>query len=62
MFVHLHESKFFFTLGLRSGYYHIRHSPETWHKSAITTIFVKYKFIRMQYELAQEPAYFTTLM
>ena len=35
----LHGSKFFTSLDLKSGYYHINLSPETRHKSAFTTIF-----------------------
>ena len=35
---HLHASRFFTSLGLRSGYYHIKLSPEARHVSAFTTI------------------------
>ena len=57
----LHSSKFFTSFDLRSGYYHIKLSPEMRHKSAFTTIFGKYKFLKMLFGIAQGQAYFTVV-
>ena len=40
-------------LDLKSRYYHITLSPATRHKSAITTIFAIYEFLKMPFILAQ---------
>ena len=55
----LHLSKFVTSLDLRSGYYHLKFSPWTGHKSAFTTILGKYKFLRIPFGLAWGPQYFT---
>ena len=55
------KSEFFTSLDLRSGYYYIKLSTEIGHKGAFTTIFLKYKFLRMSFGLAQGPVYFTIL-
>ena len=57
-----HDPKFFTSLDLRSGYYHIKFSPEMRHKSAFTTIIGKSVFLRMPFGFAQGAAYFTILM
>ena len=62
MLTHLHESKFFTSLDMGSGYYHIKLSQETRHISTFTTIFSKYKFLRLPFGLTQGPAYFTALI
>ena len=58
----LYNSKFFISLNLRSGYYHIKLSPKTRYKSACTTIFGRYKYLTMLFRLAQGPVNFTALM
>ena len=62
MLVCMCESKFFTSLDLSSGYYHLKLSPETRRKGEFTTIFGKHNFLIMLIGLAQGPAYFTTLM
>ena len=57
-----HDPKFFTSLDLRSGYYHIKFSPEMRHNSAFTTIIGKSEFLRMPFGFAQGAAYFTILM
>ena len=47
----LHESKFFTSIDMRGGYYHIKFSPKTRYESALTTIFGKYEFLRMPFGL-----------
>ena len=62
MLAWLQSSKYFTSLDLRSGYYNIKLSPETNHRSAFTAILSKCKFLRMPFGLMQGPAYFTPQM
>ena len=62
MLAFLFDSKSVISLDLRNGYYHIKHSPERRYKSAFTTIFGKYKFLRMPFRLVQGSAQFTAMM
>ena len=62
MLARLRLSKFFSSLYLRSGFNHIKLSPETRHKNTFTTTFGRYEFLRMPFDPAQGPAYFTVLM
>ena len=57
MLAKLKYSKYF-----TSQYYHIELCSEKRHKSAFTTIFGKFEFLRMPFGLAQGPAYFTLLI
>ena len=57
MYSFLHKSKLLSSLDLRSGYYHVKFSPETRHISAFTSIFGMYEFLNMQGQ-----AYFTALI
>ena len=56
------DSGFFISLHMRSGYHHIKLSPEMRHNRAFTTIFSKYTFLRIPFGLALGPAYFTELI
>ena len=58
----LRTSKYFTSLDLGSGYYHIKLSPATRHKSVFITIFGKCKFLMMPFGLSQGKAYFTALL
>ena len=58
----LQSSKFLISSKLRSGYCHGKLSLETRYKSAFTTIFWKYEFLKMIFGLAQVLAYSIALM
>ena len=47
----LRTSNYHTSLDLRNGYYHIKLSPTTRHKSAFTTIHGKYEFLRIPFGL-----------
>ena len=53
MLAKLWLSKFFIGLNIRSGYYHMKLSPERRHKCPFTTIFGKYKFLSHTIEIAK---------
>ena len=56
------NSKFFTTLGLRSGYHHIALDKDAIKKTAFVTPFGKYEYMKVPFSLAQAPAYFQNLM
>ena len=62
MYVKLKGAKFFSTINLRSGYYHIALGKHSRAKMAFVTPFGKYKFLQVPFGLAQAPAYFQHLM
>ena len=62
MLAHFCKYKFCTGLDVRKGYYHMKLSPETRHKGAFFTIFVKYEFHRIPFGIPQDPAYFSALM
>lgn len=62
MYTKLNGAKFFTTLDLCSGYYHITLAPEARAKTAFITPFGKYKFNKVPFRLAQAPAYFQKLI
>ena len=62
MYVQLKGAKFFSTIDLRSGYYHIALGKDSRAKTAFVTPFGKYKFLQVPFGLAQVPAYFQHLM
>ena len=58
----LKGTKFFSTIDLRSGYYHIALGKDSRAKTAFVTPFGKYEFLQVPFGLAQAPAYFQHLM
>ena len=62
MYANLCGAKFFTTLDLRSGYYHIALNKESKAKTAFVTPFGKYEFNAVPFGLAQAPAYFQQLI
>ena len=49
------EQRSFTTCDLHSGYYNIKLDEESILKSAFTTVFVKFKFLRLPFSLSQGP-------
>ena len=62
MYGRLKGAKYFTTLDLRSGYYHIGLSENSKAKMAFVTPFGKYQFEVVPFGLAQAPAYFQKLI
>ena len=62
MYVKLKGAKVFSTIDLKSGYHHIALGKSSRAKTAFVTPFGKYKFLMVQFGLAQAPAYFQLLM
>ena len=62
MYGRLKGAKYFTTLDLRSGYYHISLSENSKAKMAFVTPFHKYQFEVVPFGLAQAPAYFQQLI
>ena len=62
MYGRLKGAKYFTTLDLRSGYYHIGLSENSKAKMAFITPFSKYQFEVVPFGLAQVPAYFQQLI
>ena len=62
MLTRLKDYKYFYEYWLEKWILPYQVSPETRHRSAFTTIFGKYEFLRMPFDLAQPPVYFIALM
>ena len=62
MYAKLKGAKFFSTIDLRSGYYHIALGKESRAKTAFVMPFGKYEFLQVPFGLAQAPAFFQHLM
>ena len=58
----LNEAKYFITLDLRAGYYHIPLDKSSIPKTAFNSPFRKYEYIKVPFGLVQVPAYFQELM
>ena len=58
MYTKLKGAKFFSTIDLRSGYYHIALGKDSCAKTAFVTPFGKYEFLQVPFGLAQAPAYY----
>ena len=56
------QLKYFSTLDLQAGYHHIPLDEASIPKTAFTSPFVKYKYIKVPFRLTQAPAYFQELM
>ena len=62
MFAKLKGARFFSTIDLRSGYYHIGLTSESRAKSAFVVPMGKWEFKRTPFGLSQAPAYFQLLI
>ena len=62
MYTKLKGAKFFSTIDLRSGYYHIALGKDSRAKTAFVMPFGKYEFLQVPFGLAQAPAFFQHLM
>ena len=62
IFSQLNGAKHFSTLDLRAGYHHIGLTTDSIPKTAFTSQFGKYEYVKVPFGLAQAPAYFQELM
>ena len=62
IFSQLNGAKYFCTLDLRAGYHHIRLTADSIPKTAFTSPFGKYEYLKVPFGLAQAPAYYQELM
>ena len=62
IFSQLNGAKYFSTLDLWAGYHHIPLDESSIPKTAFTSPFGKYKYIKVPFGLTQAPAYFQELM
>ena len=62
IFSQLNGAKYFSTLDLRAGYHHIELTTDLIPKTAFTSPFGKYEYVKVPFGLAQGPAYFQELM
>ena len=62
IFSQLNGAKYFSTLDLRAGYHHIGLTTDLIPKTAFTSPFSKYEYVKVPFRLAQAPAYFQELM
>ena len=58
----LNGAKYFSTLGLQAGYQHIPLDEASIPKTAFTSPFGKYKYIKVPFRLTQAPAYLQELI
>ena len=61
IFSHLNGAKYFSILDLRAGYHHIPLDEASIPKTAFTSPFGKYEYIKVLFRLAKAPAYFQEL-
>ena len=62
IFAKLGKARFYTTLDLISGYYHIAHDNHSIKKTAFVAPFGKYEYLKVPFGLAQAPAYFQNVM
>ena len=62
IFSQLNGAKYFSTLDLRAGYHHIGLMTDSIPKTAFTSPFGKYEYVKVPFGLAQAPTYFQELM
>ena len=62
IFSQLNGAKYFSTLDLRAGYHHIGLTTDSIPKTAFTSPFGKYEYVKVPFGLAQVPVYFKELM
>ena len=58
----LNGAKYFSTLDLRARYHHIGLTTNSIPKTAFTSLFGKYEYVKVPFRLAQAPVYFQELM
>ena len=58
----LKGAKIFTTIDLQQGYHHIALTEDSIHKTAFTTPFGKWEFVKCPFGLNQAPAYFMALI
>lgn len=58
----LKDAKYFSTLDMRSGYYHVNINPNDRHKTAFVTQLGKFEFNRVPFGLINGPKYFNNMM
>ena len=61
-FSQLNSATYFSTLDLRAGYHHIGLTTDSISKTAFTSPFGKYEYVKVPFRLAQALAYFQELM
>ena len=62
IFSQLNRARYFSTMDLRAGYHHIGLTTDLIPKTAFTSPFGKYEYVKVPFRLAQAPAYFQELM
>ena len=62
LFGRLKRTKIFTAIDLRQGYHHIALTEDSIQKTAFTTTFVKWEFVKCPFGLNQVPAYFMALI
>ena len=62
LFTKLKVEEYFTALDLHSGNYHIKLDEESIPKSGFTTVFGKFKFLRLPFGLSQNPDFFIHLI
>ena len=62
IFSQLNGAKYFSTSDLRAGYHHIGLTTDSIPKTAFTSPFGKYEYVKVPFRPAQAPAYFQELM
>ena len=62
LFALLKGAEYFMGLDLCSGYYCIKFNKESIPKSAFTTVFSKFEFLRLPFGLSQDPDFFIHLI
>ena len=62
LFAFLKGAKYFTALDLCSGYYHSKLNKDSIPKSAFTTVFGKFEFLRLPSRLSQGPDFFMHLI
>ena len=62
IFSKLNGAKYFSTLNLYTGYHHIPHDEDSIPKTAFTSPFGKYEYLKVPFAIAQALAYFQELI
>ena len=62
IFLKLNSAKYFSTLDCHSGYHHTPLNEDSIPKTAFTSSFGKYEYMKVPFGLPQAPAYFQELM
>ena len=62
IFSQLNDARYFSISDLRAGYHHIGLTTDSIPKTAFTSSFGKYEYVKVPFGLAQAPAYFQELM